>query len=323
MSRAYRGRRSIGDATAAAGAVVQDFNVSQYVPSAVQDDYATGKAYYDTFSQVAGGVSVVNGHIELSPAAQSAVADGIAAGVAAAVPVLGAAYAAIWALAPHAGAGPGVCTTSPPRSAALSDLQAWSSFHSWAGFFKPYAVAAPNSFEAFANPILEYNWLLLQNCFPDKSIPSTSLLATLIASWNATHAGPTRQICRHGLNPPSWGLGPDYDPIANALEGGLSLTCPPNAPTDAFGVAVPCGPFNVTSCFNVNNGAVILKPLTLRFPHPATTTAAAAGAPSSQATTSAGAVATVAVLSLAAAAGFYVHRHPKSLSTLGRKFRAR
>lgn len=322
MSRLYRRARGIGDAAAAAGTVVQQFNVGQYVPSDVQTDYATAKSYYDTFSQAAQGVSVVNGRVELSPAAQTAAADAIAAGVAAAVPVLGAAYAALWALAPHAGPGPGVCATSPPRSANLADLQAWPNFHSWASFFKPYPAAAPGTFEAYGNPMLEYNWLLNANCFSSKAMPPQAMLALLIASWNQTHAGPTRQICRHGLNPPSWGLGPDYDPIANALEGSLSLTCPPNAPTDAFGVTVPCGPFNVTSCFAVNNGPQVQKvlALTLRAPHPSTPTPAIVSAKAPASGASPGAVATVAVLSLAAAAGLYVHRHPKSLAKLRRSF---
>lgn len=248
--------RSIGQS---AGAQVQDFVVTNYVPADIQNDVATGTAYYNQFQQATSGVSFKNGTLQLSPAASQAALGAFEAGLTAAAPVLGVALAAFLAIAPKAGAGPGQCVSNPPPGPLLSQLQGWSDFLSWQKFFGPYNVGAPGSFEAWANPILEYNWILDNNCYSNKWIPPAILLATLVSAWNAKHMGPARKICRSGLNPPSWGLGPGYDPIANALENALVVHCPPppstgNAFEDATAPRPPCTPNNVTSCVAVNGG---------------------------------------------------------------------
>lgn len=261
--------RSIGQAAAQiAGAV--NFHAADYVPPELINDADTARGYYDQFSSAAQGVSIVHGRLELSDGASQAALGGIEAGLTAIAPPLGAALAAFLALAPKAGPGPGVCATDPPQGPLLSQLQAWSHFTSWPSFFSPYTVGAAGSFEAFANPPLEYNWLLFANCYSNKWVPPAILLATLVAAWNGTHqASATRTICRKGLNPSGWGLGPGYDPIANALESAILAACPTpaGATFEELANAPPCEPQNAASCFAVHSGPLIVKliPLTLHL----------------------------------------------------------
>jgi hypothetical protein len=259
--------RSIGQSASEIAAAVH-FNAADYVPPELVDDANTARGYYDQFANAAQGVSVVNGRVELSDGASEAVLGGIEAGITAIAPPLGAALGLFLALAPKAGPGPGVCATDPPAGPLLSQLQAWPHFTSWASFFSSYPVGSPGSFEAFANPPLEYNWLLFANCYSNKWLPPALLLATLVAAWNGVHqATSTRTICRSGLNPSGFGLGPGYDPIANALETAIQAGCPapPGATFEQVVNAPPCEPQNATSCFQVNSGPLIVKRIPLRL----------------------------------------------------------
>lgn len=261
--------RSIGQSAAQIAGAVQ-FNAADYVPPELISDANTARSYYNQFSSAAQGVSIVNGRVELSDGASQAALGGIEAGLTAVAPVLGAALAAFLAIAPKAGPGPGVCATDPPSGPLLSELQSWPHFTSWASFFAPYNLGSAGSFEAFANPALEYNWLLFANCYSNKWVPPAVLLATLVAAWNGTHQGTsTRTICRSGLNPSGWGVGPGYDPIANALESAILANCPtPAGATFEQVVNAPaCMPQNATSCFHVNSGPLVVHviPLTLHM----------------------------------------------------------
>ena len=266
-----RSRLSIGASPLAVAA--QQFDASAYVPQEIQDDYATGSAYYDQFqqaSQIAGGVTFGSGgRITLSPQASDAIGGAIDGAVIASVPVLGEAFAVLLAAGPKAGSGPGVCGTDPPAGAQLSQLQAWPHFVSWQSFYGAYPLGAAGSFEAFANPPLEYNWLLIQNCFGDKAGASPTILAALISSWNALHdSSSTRTITRSGLVPSGWGVPAGYDPIAQALEQALLAKYTP--PNQTFEQATSAdggytGPHGATSSFVVNTGPLKLKPLTLHF----------------------------------------------------------
>jgi hypothetical protein len=243
------------------------FNASDYIPADLQNDYATAASYYNQVQTAAQGTKFVNGTLQLSPAAANAIATTIETTVEASIPVLGQAFAIFMALAPQAGAGPGVCATSPPASPAA--MASWPGFTSWASFNGTYALGAPGSFEAYANPILQHNWELGQNCFSDKAAPAPSLLAALVASWNATHQGPSRTITRSGLNPAGFGTVPNFDPIADALQqAAIAKYIPASAQTfDAVIAAQEKAPNNLSSSFAVNTGAHVVHvvPLTLHL----------------------------------------------------------
>ena len=222
------------------------------LPTQLQDAIDTGGEYYSKFKAATQGVTLgPHGSVQISDKAATAIADTITAVVVAAVPVLGPALAIFLAIAPSAGAGPGTCASDPPnvrdaKHPTPSELRAWSHFTAWEAFFEPFAPGAARSFEAFANPILAWNWELGANCFGNLSVPAPLLLAALISAWNGSHAGPSRTITRGGLNPSAaWGLPPGYDPIANALEGAV------------YGRATGsvAAPQDVTSSFVVQAGA--------------------------------------------------------------------
>lgn len=252
--------RGIGQA---AGALAFDF--SQYVPADLQNDTATARSYYNAFSQAAGAVSIKGGVVTLSPAAQEAVSGAILAtteaAIAAGLPGAGAVLALAYALAPKAGAGPGLCATDPPPSPYLGDLQSWPHFQSWASFWGAYAPGAAGTFEATAYGALEYNWLLGANCFADKMTPAPLLLASLIASWNAAHdSTSTRTICRTVV--PAAFAGQQYDPIAEALsEAAYAKYTPALPPNPTFEQAVNqtyAGPRSLSACFSIHTGPLKL-----------------------------------------------------------------
>jgi hypothetical protein len=286
---------AIGSSTVATAVSVADqFNVSQYIPPAVQDDVATGAAYYQTFSQATdalAGTRIVNGTVQISDSAQKALFGTFSAGISAVAPPLGAALALIWALGPHAGAGPGVCV-SPPAGPALAQLKAWPHFVPWAGAYGPYS---PGSFEAFAAPVLAYNWLLQQNCFAGIALPADALLAKLVTAWDATHAGAPRTLCRRFDHVTSFGSNPNDDPISDALYWSIV--------NDARYGGNP--PDQATRCVAVNTGPQVVRVKALALHHlgPATSARAPASA-SSSASIAAGA----AVVGLGAAGVFYASR---------------
>ena len=262
----------VGSAASVGGYVATTFNLQSYVPQSIQDDYTTGKSYYDQFSKATQGITIgPHGTVAISDSAKQAIADSITATVAAAVPVLGVAFAALMALAPSAGAGPGVCSTDPPINALPSTLAGWPHFWGWANSYGAYPQGAAGSFEAYANPVLEYNWLLGANCFGDRQIPSQVLLAGLIASWNAVHsASSKRTVSRSFQHIKSFGTNANFDPIADALLNDVVAKNTHLPPDPTFQQATDpnaySGPDQATSSFVINNGGLILNPLTLHNP---------------------------------------------------------
>jgi hypothetical protein len=301
--------RGIGQAAA-----TLSFDFSQYVPADIQNDAATARAYYDAFSQAAGAVSIKGGVVSMSPAAQEAVSGAIMAtteaAFTAALPGAGAVLALAYALAPKAGAGPGVCATDPPPSPYLGDLQSWQHFQSWASFWGAYAPAAAGSFEATAYAALEYNWLLGANCFADHMTPAPLLLASLIASWNAAHESTsTRTICRTVI--PAAFAGQQYDPIAEALsEAAYARYTPPLPPNPTFEQAVNQtygGPRSLSVCFKINDGPVkVLHVLTLKLRPSSVPLPVAAKLKANPPATSTAPLLAVAAVSAAAFAGWWV-----------------
>jgi hypothetical protein len=247
----------------------EQFDANALVPPEVAADYATAKGYYDAFHSATQGMSLgKNGTVQISDANSKAALQSMI-GAMQFIPVVGQAIGialeVLMALVPSAGAGPGTCSTDPPRVAdpknpKPSELAAWPHHTSWESFHGgSYPRGAAGSFEAFANPLLEWNWELSANCFSDLYVPSPVLLGTLIASWNATHASTsTRTVTRTGLNPAGFGTAPIDDPIAEALEAAIiaKATRPGDTSFDAGAGA----PHNVTSSFIVHAGAVITAP---------------------------------------------------------------
>jgi hypothetical protein len=290
---------------ASVATLAQTFDVQQYVPQEIQDDYATGSAYYEQFSQVASGIHFGGGgSIQLSDAASKAALTGMTAALTAAVPVLGAALGIILAIAPKAGAGPGVCSTDPPPGPLLSQLQSWDHFVPWNGVTGPYAAG---SFEAFANPVLEYNWLLGSNCFASAMTPAPVLLAALVASWNATHAASsTRQVCRtwHAI---SYVADPGYDPIADALSQANYALHATKTGAGAFDTGYTGGDLT-TMCFAINAGPQVakIKPLTFRGATPAQLALSDAASKPLPTLTRPSGAGTVAVIGAAAAGAWWL-----------------
>jgi hypothetical protein len=303
------GVRAIGDAFSDAQSLNQTFHATDYVPADIQNDFSTGLGYYNQLQSASQGVSVVKGTVQLSDQATNLILDGTIVALQA-VPVLGQAFAIFMAVAPQAGAGPGTCA-QPPAGPAPSQLRAWPHYTSWASFFGGgYPAPAPGSFEAFADSALQYNWELLANCFPQHYVPAPFLLGALVASWNATHAGPTRTITRTGLNSSStWGLPPGWDPIADALEQAIlakaRAAAPPVTGPISFEQAAAqtaSAPKDVTSSFAVNAGPMIQRTITLRLkPPPAPAPASPLIRAPAPSTGSGGAVAALAVLALGGA----------------------
>lgn len=138
--------------------------------------------------------------------------QGIVTGFNAILPGAGTALDQIYDLLPHAAAGPGDCASDPPSDP--SNLSAWAHYTSWQSRFGSYAAPAPGSFEAFAYPLIVRNAELQDNCFTSLMVPWNVLLAGLVASWNATHAGPAQTVTRTGLTR----FGGDSDPLATAMS---------------------------------------------------------------------------------------------------------
>lgn len=173
-------------------------------------------------------------------ALQSNAWQGIVAGWNAIIPGSGTALDELYNWIPHAAAGPGDCVSDPPSDP--SNLSAWPHYISWATRFGSFTAPAPASFEAFAYPLIQRNAELQDNCFPSLAVPWNALLASLVASWNATHAGPAQTVTRAGLTK----FGGASDPLAVAMA---YATTPPPAPGQFAGV----GPDEVS--ISVNRGA--------------------------------------------------------------------
>jgi len=282
-------------ALSTAASVSQQYNLDDYVPPSVQNDVATGESIYDAAASVAANTTVgPHGSIALSDTARTAITSTIIGGISVVAPELGAAYAILLAIGPKAGPGPGVCSTNPPINSLPSTLVSWPYFKSWAGFFGPYPTYPAGTFESFANPILEYNWLLFSNCFSDSSayVPPPILLGLLINAWNSKHASSSkRTIARSGLNA-NFGQQPaSYDPISNALETALIAkytgSAPANETFEQSIAAESAVPNNLTSSFVINDGPLIVQvvALHLRQPSGSSTTAATTAATSSSPST--------------------------------------
>ena len=229
---------------------------------------------------------------------------------------IGAALVAITNAVGFAHAGPGVCQTDPPPGYGWGDLKAWPHYVPWAasganlappGQAWTESTDPPGSFEQYANLALAYNEALGDNCFSNVAVPPQglpALLATLIASWNKVHMGPTRTVKRVM---PCGAIGctqKGYDPIANALNW-----------TDPSGALA-----GKTLQFQVNAGPHVVKLVTLRLVHGATPAKVTAAAPAAVPSSSASTAAFVAVGGAAAAAALLVHlRGPSALPRFLRK----
>ena len=308
-------RRGLGDPLSAGAAVVNN-NLPDLIPPEIKGDAATAVAYYNAASAATSGVTVGKDsrgfpNIQLSPGAYSAATDAILGVWGAAFPIGAAAYALLMALAPKAGAGPGTCVSDPvhvsnPAAPTLAELRAWPHFRGWTDTYSPYSIAAPGSFEAQANPLLEWNWTLATNCFSAIASPAPVLLAALVHSWNQAHSNAsTRTITRCGLvspGVPAPGGGwqkdpPSYDPIAQALDVSVQMAhqTPNCSAFDCYS-----GPQNVCSSFTINTGPLLLKALHLP------SSRAGASAPAASASSSSGG-GLLALLALGGAAAFVVH----------------
>ena len=307
--------RRMGDAASSAAGLAQN-NLPSLIPPEIAGDASAAVSYYNAAAAATAGVTVVkDSHgwptVQLSPGAYSAATDAILGVWGAAFPVGAAAYALLMALAPHAGAGPGTCVTDPvhvqnPAAPTMAELRAWPHFSGWTDEYSAYPVGAPGSFEAYANPILEWNWTLATNCFSSLASPAPVLLAALIHSWNQAHdSTSSRVVTRCGLvslGTPAPGGGwlkdpPSYDPIAEALDGSVQLAHQiPNC--SAFNCYN--GPNDVCSSFTINTGPLKIKPLTLHLGPAGGAGAKAPAAASSVSGT------TVAVVAAAGGAALFV-----------------
>lgn len=283
--------------TAAAAANALQFDPSSYIPPDVLADAQSAASYYEAASSVTSGAYVQNGKLQLTDQASSAAMGIFMAAYTALFPVGGAIVGAIMALGPHAAGGPGECVSDPPPGPALSQLRSWAHFQSWQSFNGPYGPDKPGTFEAWANPILEYNSLLGMNCFTKIMLRPEVLLARLIVAWNGSHEGPQRSIVRQFNHINTFGVNPGYDPIAEALYFSIiDVSGGYNGPdTGKRGFFVNSGPEKPKT--------VTVKPLVLHHFLPTTTaakaptTAAAPGASTSGTT--------VAVAGVAAAGGLF------------------
>jgi hypothetical protein len=244
-------------------------DLASLIPPEIAGDVGAAVSYYQQAAAATSNIKVVkdsNGWptVQLSPKAQAVVVD-LVNTYAYTIPVLGQLYAILVALAPQAGAGPGTCSTDPvhvanPAAPTMAELQAWPHFWGWTDEYSPYPVAAAGTFEAYANPILEWNWTLNTNCFSSIATQPAVLLASLTHSWNQAHSGTTtRVVTRSGLQAtgvPAPGGGwekdpPSYDPIAQALDQavGLQYTDPNCSAFDCYN-----GPTNTSTSFTINTG---------------------------------------------------------------------
>jgi hypothetical protein len=308
----------MGDAASDAASLAQN-NLPDLIPPEIKGDAQTAMAYYNAAASATSGVTVGKDshgwpNVQLSPGAYAAVTDTIVAVWGAAFPIGGALYALLMALAPHAGAGPGTCVTDPvhvanPSAPTAAELRAWPHFSGWTDQYSPYPIAAAGTFEAYANPILEWNWTLATNCFSQIAVPSPVLLAALIHSWNQAHdSSSSRVVTRCGLvatGIPAPGGGwlkdpPSYDPIAEALDGSVQLA---HQTPGCTGFDCYNGQNNVCSSFTINTGPLKVKPLTLHF-GPSSGVGAKAPAPAAAASSVSGT--TVAVVALGGAAALFV-----------------
>lgn len=242
----------------ASGQSTAVFNAEAIVGTAA-NDYQAGASTLDAVSSLtsANGVDLT-GQQAAAQTQKIAIAIMAIPGVGTAI---GGALLAITNAVGYAHAGPGVCTTDPPASLSPGDLQRWPYYTPWQN---SVANAAPSgnswlpgndpagSFEDVANRALAYNRELEDNCFSSASLPDPVLLATLIAAWNATHAGPSRTITRQmpSGNIPSPPV-PGFDPISYAL----SQSDPASTKSKIS--------------FQVNGGSQLTKVVTLHLPpHP-------------------------------------------------------
>ena len=237
------------------GTSLADYNKAKQVYDAIQDPQSpvdeSGQKSKQQLQAQAAAMGVV----------LTAIGGPLGAGLAAALSAFVAAEGAA-----HAGAG--YCNTDPPSGCDWPSLMAWPHYVSWsARQGTGYPQPASGTFEAYANPILEYNQALRDNCFVDMWRPTPLVLATLIQTWNTLYSGPMRTISRQtmpgDLRAPSPKL---WDPIAQALSDSVPVE---DGRTVSFQVANgPPKPIKLQ------------KVLTLHFPKTAAQVQAATGAPS-------------------------------------------
>jgi hypothetical protein len=172
---------------------------------------------------------------------------------------------------------------------------------SWGETLGWYALPPPGSFEEYANAMLRTMYpadgQVIDICQTPVDNWGTSgpaalvqMLGLAIGAWNAEHSGPTRTICRAGLNRvgsqkqgsqtvPAYympGNGTDggaNDPIAYALAAVASLPGGPGSgPADTANVwgqtiTLPTHMQGASVCFDVNDGPAISQRLTITGGH--------------------------------------------------------
>lgn len=327
---AARGRsryRGIGDA---GDDVDLSADLGTYASAALAD-YATAKKIYDAASEAVQALNAKNEQQWKEVQAGMEAYVGILS-TAAGVPWAGALFDAWFSQQSGATSGPGVCNTDPPKASDWPTLRTWAHYQDWA-YPDPsgYDHGPPGSFEAWANPQLEYNIVLDVNCFGDKTQSNASLLAHLLAVWNTTHAGPSRTVKVTRINAAcSRDSCPNpipYTPITRALAEAFADKFPNGDYVNADGYIVQGTgtPVNATASFTVNDGPLIVPPkkvAVLKLPpsHPLATTAvrAASTAVETGASSPGGTAAAVATVGLVGAAGvfFYLRGLPPVLARL-------
>lgn len=191
------------------------------------DAYSTASGVLNTLSQ--SGVDLTGDQAKKQT---QAIAEGLML-----IPVVGTAIGgallAITNAVGYAHAGAGRCATDAPLGPGLGDLKASPYYIDWAhspannsnpGPAWVEGSDAPGSFEDIANRALAYNRALMDNCYSSLSHAPMLILSQAIASWNATHTGPSRLVSRRMASNALIETmeQPGYDPIAYALEDGIN-----------------------------------------------------------------------------------------------------
>jgi hypothetical protein len=194
-----RRRVSMGQADVSADVSADlDAQASAYadLPGDNPNDAAFKKAVRDT---VSAGVEAVNKSAAERRRATEAAFHAAMTAIALAVPGLGTAFAAIletfYALAPHAGAGPGTC---PPDGGPV--LPGDPNFYTWDGPWGPgaYTEAPAGTFEAAAQTILRANFEAILNACGNPTPSMYAMLAQTVAEWNKRHAPTSSHVVTRG-----------------------------------------------------------------------------------------------------------------------------
>jgi hypothetical protein len=158
------------------------------------------------------------------------------------IPGAGLAFQTLLDNLPHAGAGPGVCTTNPPSGPFDTS---WPYYKTYTSYYGSYPTT-PGTFEDFAYALIEKNYELFANCYSAQAMQPNLVLASAISTWNDAHeATSQRTISRSGL----LSFAGSNDPIAYALSFAVPMVPGPGG----WGV-VPAPGAPDTLSFTINDG---------------------------------------------------------------------